>query len=194
MSLALPDTSTVRGHWRIARVDHWVKNLFVVPGIVVAVGWHLGDQAVLRGLGWRVVLGLLACGIVASSNYTLNEAIDGPYDLYHPAKRLRPIPTGEVRVTHALAQWMILGAAGIALAFAINRRFVLTMLALWIMGCAYNIPPVRTKDVPFVDVLTEALNNPIRMVAGWYIVADQAARRSRSIADRSPPSPKNACW
>jgi 4-hydroxybenzoate polyprenyltransferase len=37
------------------------------------------------------------------------------------------------------------------------------------MGCAYNIPPLRTKDLPYVDVLTEAINNPLRMLAGWYL-------------------------
>jgi 4-hydroxybenzoate polyprenyltransferase len=40
------------------------------------------------------------------------------------------------------------------------------------MGCVYNIPPVRSKDVPYVDVLSEAINNPIRMLAGWFIVTD----------------------
>ena len=40
------------------------------------------------------------------------------------------------------------------------------------MGCVYNIPPVRSKDLPYVDVLSEAINNPIRMLAGWFIVTD----------------------
>jgi 4-hydroxybenzoate polyprenyltransferase len=48
--------------------------------------------------------------------------------------------------------------------------FVLTLLSLWVMGCVYNIPPVRSKDLPYVDVLSEAINNPIRMLAGWFIV------------------------
>ena len=38
------------------------------------------------------------------------------------------------------------------------------------MGCVYNIRPLRSKDVPYVDVLTEAINNPLRMVAGWYLI------------------------
>jgi 4-hydroxybenzoate polyprenyltransferase len=29
---------------------------------------------------------------------------------------------------------------------------------------------VRSKDLPYVDVLSEAINNPIRMLAGWFIV------------------------
>ncbi len=44
------------------------------------------------------------------------------------------------------------------------------MIALWLMGCIYNIPPVRAKDLPYIDVLSEAVNNPLRMLAGWYMV------------------------
>src|SRR6202007_1922513 len=35
-------------------------------------------------------------------------------------------------------------------------------------GCVYNIQPLRTKDVPYLDVLTESVNNPLRMLLGWY--------------------------
>jgi len=36
------------------------------------------------------------------------------------------------------------------------------------MGCIYNIPPVRSKDKPYLDVISEAVNNPIRLLLGWY--------------------------
>jgi hypothetical protein len=67
-------------------------------------------------------------------------------------------------------QWVALMAAGIAVAIQISVPFMLSVLALWVMGCVYNIPPVRSKDLPYVDVLSEAVNNPIRMLAGWFIV------------------------
>jgi len=37
------------------------------------------------------------------------------------------------------------------------------------MGCIYNLKPLRAKDAPYVDVLTESVNNPLRMLAGWFI-------------------------
>jgi decaprenyl-phosphate phosphoribosyltransferase len=40
-----------------------------------------------------------------------------------------------------------------------------------VMGCVYNIPPLRSKDVPYIDVLSEAVNNPLRMLAGWFIAS-----------------------
>jgi 4-hydroxybenzoate polyprenyltransferase len=159
-----------RGHLAIARVDHWFKNVFVFPGIVVALGT---DPSVDRaGLGLRILVGLLAVCLIASSNYTLNELIDAPFDRHHPTKRLRPVPSGQVKVSLGYVQWIALMAAGIAVAIQISVPFMLSVLALWVMGCVYNIPPVRSKDLPYVDVLSEAVNNPIRMLAGWFIVTD----------------------
>ena len=57
----------------------------------------------------------------------------------------------------------------------------LTAAALWIMGCLYNFSPVRTKDVPYLDVLTESINNPLRLLLGWSAIIDTAAT-SQNIA------------
>jgi len=157
-----------RGHVAIARVDHWFKNVFVLPGIVVALGT---DPYIDRaGLPARIIVGLIAVCLIASSNYTLNELIDAPYDRHHPTKQSRPVPSGRVNVPLGYVQWLVLMLAGTALAWTVSMRFTLALLALWVMGCVYNIPPVRSKDLPYVDVLSEAINNPIRMLAGWFIV------------------------
>jgi 4-hydroxybenzoate polyprenyltransferase len=161
---------TLRGHVAIARVDHWFKNVFVLPGIIVALGT---DPLVDRtGLGLRILVGLLAVCLIASSNYTLNELIDAPYDRHHPTKHRRPVPAGQVNIALGYVQWLVLMLAGGAVAWTVSFPFALTLLALWVMGCVYNIPPVRSKDLPYVDVLSEAINNPIRMLAGWFIVTD----------------------
>ena len=162
--------ATWRGHLSIARVDHWFKNVFVLPGIVVAL---TTDPAAWQpSLARRIVLGLLAVCLIASSNYTLNELIDAPYDRFHPTKHRRPVPSGQVHVGLGYVQWLILMAAGTAIALAVSVPFMLSVLSLWLMGCAYNVPPVRSKDLPYIDVLSEAINNPIRMLAGWFIVTD----------------------
>jgi 4-hydroxybenzoate polyprenyltransferase len=162
-----------RAHVRICRVDHWFKNVFVLPGVVVAVSIvpHVdgGD------LAWRLAVTLLAVCLVASSNYVLNELQDAPYDVHHPKKRTRPVPSGLVNIRVAYVQWIVLFACGLALASLVAVEVVLALLGLWIMGCLYNIPPIRTKDHPYVDVASEAVNNPIRMLAGWYVVTTSVA-------------------
>ena len=66
----------------MARVDYWFKNVFVLPGIVVAVGTV--PDVDWRAVSARAVLGLVSICLVASSNYTLNEILDAPTDRFHP--------------------------------------------------------------------------------------------------------------
>lgn len=164
--------SSIAAYLQIARFDHWVKNVFVLPGVVVALA--LAPTPIDTALLVRLLVGLLAIGFVASSNYVLNEVLDSKFDAKHPTKRLRPVPSGRVKLPLAYAEWLGLGALGVGLAMSCGSAFMATMVALWVMGCVYNIPPVRSKDLPYVDVLSEAVNNPIRMLAGWFIVGPDA--------------------
>ncbi|HZQ44326.1 MAG TPA: UbiA prenyltransferase family protein [Acidobacteriaceae bacterium] len=158
----------VRAHLAIVRLDHSIKNLFVLPGVIVPLSvapslrtWHLLPQ---------LVLAFVSITLVACSNYVINEVLDAPFDRLHPIKRNRPAARGLVHTGAAYAQWLLMMIAGVAIGLRISRMFALTALVLWIMGCLYNFPPVRTKDVPYLDVLTESVNNPLRMLLGWYAV------------------------
>jgi 4-hydroxybenzoate polyprenyltransferase len=153
------------------RLDHWVKNVFVLPGLVVALSL---DPARIGQLEvWTLIVGLAAVCLIASSNYVINEVLDAPFDRLHPVKRARPVPSGKVHIPLAYLQWIALMIAGLALSWLVSTAFMVTMLALWIMGCVYNLAPLRTKDQPYLDVLTEAINNPLRMLAGWYMSGTQ---------------------
>ena len=120
---------------------------------------------------YSVVIGFLAAGIIASSNYVINEILDAPFDALHPTKRLRPTPAGRVNIRWGYVQWIALMLLGLALGSLISQTFMYVLLWLWVMGCIYNIAPLRAKDVPYVDVLVESINNPIRLLIGWYIVS-----------------------
>ena len=169
---AKPTGVSLYGYLQIARVDHWVKNVFVLPGFLVALSVDPGRFRLLSP--FHVLLGLLAICLTTSSNYVLNEILDAPYDLFHPLKSARPVPAGRVRVDIAYLEWIALMLAGVGLGLQISVPFALALFALWMAGCAYNIPPLRTKDVPHLDVISEAINNPLRMLAGWYLTQTQA--------------------
>ena len=164
--------STSRGLFEIARVDHWFKNVFVLPGVVVALGFAplSANSSAVGTFLMRLILGLVAVCLVASSNYVLNEVMDAPFDRFHPEKSQRPVPSGRVNVRLAYLEWLVLAAIGIGSGALLSRGLGAALAALWVMGCVYNIPPIRSKDVPYVDVLSEAVNNPLRMLVGWYIV------------------------
>jgi 4-hydroxybenzoate polyprenyltransferase len=153
-------------YFKIARVDHWFKNVFMLPGVVVAI--YIDHSLLSWQLAPRFLIALLAGGLVASSNYVLNEILDASTDLAHPVKRHRPVPSGQVRLRTAYLEWILLAVAGLTVAALLGRPFFVTCLALWIMGWVYNVPPVRTKEQPYLDVLSESVNNPLRLMLGWY--------------------------
>lgn len=150
----------------IARTDHWFKNVFMILGVVLAVFYY--PDVLNAGSAWRLLVAVAATCLVASSNYVLNELLDGPMDALHPVKRFRPVPSGLIRPALAYTEWLGLGAAGLAMATTLNWYFAASALWLWVMGVVYNVPPVRTKEWPYLDVLSESVNNPIRLLLGWF--------------------------
>jgi len=75
---------------QIARVDHWFKNVFMLLGVILAFFYEPKVASWSKLLPFLVAV--LATCLVASSNYVLNELLDGPRDLLHPDKRFRPVP------------------------------------------------------------------------------------------------------
>ncbi len=151
---------------QIARVDHWFKNIFMLLGVALAF-FYEPEFATLERAPLLVGAFFATC-FIASSNYVLNEWLDAPLDRLHPTKCTRPAAMGLVSGPVAVAEWLALGALGLGMAFSINSSFGFAGLALWVMGCVYNIPPVRTKDVAYLDVISESVNNPIRLFLGWF--------------------------
>jgi len=152
----------------IARPDYWIKNVFMALGVFLAYFYYpiaLDGFAIVS-----LVVAVLATCLIASSNYCINEILDAPADVNHPTKRLRPIPSGLVKIPLAYAEWIVLGVIGLCLASTLNRPFLLSGSLLLVMGLIYNVPPVRSKELPYIDVLSESLNNPIRLLLGWFAV------------------------
>ena len=157
------------GHIEICRFDHWIKNVFILPGLLIA--YSIYPQPINLQFLINILVGFLSAGLVASSNYVINEVLDAPFDALHPTKCQRPTPAGRVHIKWAYVQWIAFMLVGLALASLVSQALVIVLLWLWVMGCIYNIPPVRAKDLPYIDVLVESINNPIRLLIGWYIVS-----------------------
>lgn len=164
-----------RAYVRIARPDHWTKNVLMIPGIAVALSYSRSSPAVRTLVALGVMIA--ATCLVASSNYVLNELLDAATDKFHPHKSARPAVSGAIVPALALAEWLVLAFAGFALAFTVNRAVGASAVALWVMGILYNVPPIRLKDWAYLDVLSESANNPIRLALGWFAL----------MPDRLPP-------
>ena len=81
-------------HLRIMRLDHSIKQLFILPGIVLAMA--IAGSSLSSRLLLRIFLGLIAATLIACSNYVINEILDAPFDRLHPTKKNRPVASGLV--------------------------------------------------------------------------------------------------
>jgi decaprenyl-phosphate phosphoribosyltransferase len=168
---ALHPSFWLREYVRIARPDHWIKNVFMVPGAALAL---TATSDLIPSQALPFVLALVSLCLVASANYTINEFLDAQYDRFHPVKSLRPGAQGLLDGRFVLFQYLLLAFAGCFLAWFVNAPYLLTSICLLIMGLIYNVPPIRTKDKIYLDVLSESINNPIRFMLGWFAVTSTA--------------------
>ncbi|MDB6116503.1 MAG: hypothetical protein JWO08_284 [Verrucomicrobiaceae bacterium] len=158
---------------KICRPDHWLKNIFIVFGHVVAItlvlNFDLSSTLVLKAF-----LSLIPACLIASANYVLNEILDAPFDAMHPTKKLRGIPAGKAKVP--ILWWIKAGliVSGFALAWLLgfNWAYITALALLLISGVVYNVRPLRLKDRAFMDVIAESFNNPIRLWLGYYALVE----------------------
>lgn len=168
----LPIKPSWRHYVYIARPDHWVKHVFILPGIVIGIA--LSPILPVTNILFNCVVGFVSACLVASANYVINEWLDAASDKHHPEKSSRPAANGLLRAEYVYLEYAILAVLGIGLAYMVNMLFLQVSLALLISGITYNVKPFRTKDKVYVDVLSEAINNPIRLVMGWAMVSSHS--------------------
>jgi 4-hydroxybenzoate polyprenyltransferase len=116
------------------------------------------------------VSGLVAAVCVASANYSINEWLDRESDKFHPTKSQRAAVQKVLRKEIVLLEWAAFVGVGLICAFiaSVPMFFVACVFAL--QGVVYNLQPLRTKDVPYLDVISESINNPLRLIIGWLMV------------------------
>ena len=158
---------------RPLRFDHWIKNLVVPVGSLLALAARRSYPD--AGDGIAILLAFVVSGLVSSVNYAVNEILDAPFDARHPTKRDRPIPSGRVRIGPLIVLTAAVGLLAFALSWsALPPGVTAGAAALFVAALLYNLPPIRLKDWPYLDAVTESLTNPIRIVTGWYAVASGA--------------------
>ncbi len=159
--------ATVRDYVALARVDHWTKHVFILPGIILA--YALRDVQTPHLL-FNIIVGFSSAAAIASANYVINEWLDRPFDAFHPKKSRRAAVAKELSPRIVMTQYVALVIVGLALAQMVSTLFLIASVAFFLSGIVYNVQPLRSKDRIYVDVLSEAVNNPIRLFLGWAMV------------------------
>ena len=147
---------------RLLRPTQWVKNAFVLSPLLFS-GKGLDGGSILRSLA---AFGLFC--LIASAVYALNDVIDRDADRSHPAKRRRPVASGDVSPSQALALSAVLGAASMVGAWLMAP----TLLGLIVGYVALNLLyTFRLKRVVIIDVFCIATFFVLRLLVGTTAIA-----------------------
>ena len=151
------------------RLDHWIKQFFIVPGIICAA-LLAKENFVPENFFANIFEGFIATCLIASANYVINEYLDAEFDKHHPTKKFRAAVKETMSGKIIFLLWLALTILGLSIAALVNKYFFAMTAWLWLMGIFYNVKPIRTKDIAYLDVLTESVNNMIRLLMGWFII------------------------
>lgn len=161
--------SNIRETIGVFRPSRWYRNSFMLLGSLLAVA--ILPDVNLMDYWMQIVIAFIALSLMTSGNYGINEILDIETDRQHPQKQHRALVTGKVKVKTVLIIAIILYVLSVLVVLSLgNLPLTLSMLLMLLSGITYNVKPFRTKDIPYLDFLFEALNNPIRLAVGWYAV------------------------
>ncbi|MFH1539870.1 MAG: UbiA family prenyltransferase [bacterium] len=137
----------------------------ILCGIAVAAGE--------TGAKWNAAAALIsvaaACLLNAASN-TLNQLCDVDIDRIN--KPHRPLPSGRVAPREATGLAILLFAAALRLAWAVNLQFFALCVAAAIMTFAYSAPPLRLRRFPVAaDIIIAVPRGMLLFAAGWSAAA-----------------------
>ena len=143
------------------RPAQWSKNLLVFAGLLF--GHRLFDApSVVNAVSAFVVFCVLS-GVV----YLVNDITDRESDRQHPHKAHRPIASGALPVPIAAAVAIVLGAGGLAAAYAIGPAFAAVAAAYLALQFLYSF---ALKHIVIIDALTLAIGFVLRAVGGAVAV------------------------
>jgi 4-hydroxybenzoate polyprenyltransferase len=154
-------TPSAPGSWRslvrLLRPHQWIKNGFVLLGLVFSHRW--GDVALLQSVG----LALIAFCAMASAVYVYNDLVDVASDRRHPTKRLRPIASGAVTASTARVLCGVLVLLGGLSAWAVSGAALALVAAYAAINLAYSH---GLKHMVIIDVFVISAGFMLRILVG----------------------------
>ena len=146
---------------RSLRPGQWTKNLLVFAGLI------FGEKLLDPNAAGRAAAAFGIFCLLSSTVYLVNDVRDREADRLHPVKAKRPIASGALGVTTAVAVAVLLAAVSAGAAFWLSYTFGLVALAYLGLLTAYSFV---LKHVVIVDVLVLAGGFVLRAAGGAVAV------------------------
>ena len=147
---------------RLVRPHQWSKNAVVLAGVVFSGQATDGAQLL------RALVAAVAFCVVSGSMYAFNDWHDRVEDRLHPVKRRRPVASGAVSSSLALAASGGLALAAFFIGWTISAALAGIILAYALLMLAYT---GWFRRIAVLDVLTIAAGFVLRALAGAVAVA-----------------------
>lgn len=152
------------------RPRQWAKNGIIYVAFIFTVNqsWDLGaPREVLDLLLTSTAAFLLFC-LLSGATYLVNDLVDLEADRNHPRKRERAIASGHLPIGAAAGGAIVLGVAGVALAFLLRPLFGVVAVAYIALTAAYSL---GLKRHALIDVMALSGGYILRAVAGAVAIA-----------------------
>ncbi|MCS7248980.1 MAG: decaprenyl-phosphate phosphoribosyltransferase [Anaerolineales bacterium] len=151
------------------RPRQWIKNGVLFAAIVFDRQFNLAHIPEIV----RTALGFLVFCLISGLVYLINDLIDIEADRKHPQKRNRPIASGKLPPSIALAAAILLPFLIFPFSYWLSPAFALVGLGYFVLNLAYS---KWLKHIPLIDVFAIAAGFVLRVAAGVVLI--QVARFS----------------
>jgi 4-hydroxybenzoate polyprenyltransferase len=150
-----------RDIWQLLRPTQWAKNTVLFAALIFSKHLFVASDV-------AIVLAAFVCFCcVASGSYVVNDIRDCERDRQHPLKSRRPLPSGRVPRSTAVAVALVLLCAGLLGAFALGLGFGLLTAFYLLLQVAYTFV---LKEMVILDVMSIATGFVVRAVAGGVVI------------------------
>lgn len=143
------------------RPKQWTKNLLLFAGLLFSKS--LFQVPLLL----KATAGFFIFCLLSGTEYLVNDLLDIEQDRTHPVKSKRPLASGKLAPSSAVAVVIVLSVAGLASSFLLHRTFGWIALIYFLLMLSYTF---ALKHVVILDVIIIALGFVLRAVAGAAVI------------------------
>lgn len=142
---------------RALRPYQWTKNLLVFAPLLFSGGLSDSSQVTLAALA------AVAFVLASSATYLINDVLDAERDRAHTEKRNRPVASGALSPTFAIAGAVVFVSAALGIGYYVRPALAGTLAIYLAVTLAYSL---ALKNVVILDVIIVAIGFDIRAIGG----------------------------